>query len=40
VLNVKAKGYQVVVAILDFQATQDTIDAADLAMAKLVLSRV
>jgi hypothetical protein len=40
VLNVKAKGYQVVVAIIDFQATQEMIDAADLAMAKLVLPRL
>ena len=39
-LTIKAKGYQVVLAIIDFQATKDAIDAADLAMAKLVLTRL
>ena len=39
-LTIKAKGYQVVVAIADFQAKQDAIDSANLAMAKLVLSRL
>jgi hypothetical protein len=39
-LTIKVKGYQVVLAIIDFQATKDAIDAADLAMAKLVLTRL
>ena len=39
-LTIKVKGYQVVVAIADFQAKQDAIDSANLAMAKLVLSRL
>ena len=39
-LNVKAKGYQVVLAIADFQVSQDAIDAGDLALAKLVLPRL
>ena len=39
-LTIKVKGYQVVMAIADFNATNDAIDAADLAMAKLVLSRI
>jgi hypothetical protein len=39
-LTIKVKGYQVVVAIADFQAKQDAIDSANLALAKLVLSRL
>ncbi len=39
-LSVKVKGYQVVLAIVDFKATQDAIDSANLALAKLVLPRL
>ena len=39
-LSVKAKGYQVVLAIADFQAKQDAIDSENLALAKLVLPRL
>lgn len=39
-LTVKAKGYQVVMAIIDFQAKQDAIDSEDLALAKLVVPRL
>ena len=40
VLNVKAKGYDVVVTIVDFEVSQDVIDAGNLALAKLVLPRL
>jgi hypothetical protein len=39
-LTVKAKGYQVVLAIADFQAKQEAIDSENLALAKLVLPRL
>ena len=39
-LNVKAKGYQVVLGIADFTVSQDVIDAGNLALAKLVLPRL
>ncbi len=39
-LTVKAKGYQVVMAIVDFQAKQEAIDSEDLALAKLVVPRL
>ena len=39
-LTIKVKGYQVVLAIADFKAAQAEIDSANLAMAKLVLSRL
>jgi hypothetical protein len=39
-LTVKANGYQVVMAIIDFQAKQDAIDSENLALAKLVLPRL
>lgn len=39
-LMIKAKGYQITMAIIDFNAQQGAIDAGDLAMAKLVLPRL
>ena len=39
-LNIKAKGYQVALAIADFKAKQEAIDSENLALAKLVLPRL
>ncbi len=39
-LNIKAKGYQVVLAVASFKVTQEVIDNGNLAMAKLVLPRL
>jgi hypothetical protein len=39
-LNIKAKGYQIVLAIADFEVSQDVIDTGNLALAKLVLPRL
>lgn len=39
-LNIKAKGYDVVLTIADFEVSQDLVDAGNLALAKLVLPRL
>jgi hypothetical protein len=39
-LNVKAKGYQVVVAVISFTMAADKVDSDDLALANLVLPRL
>jgi hypothetical protein len=39
-LNVKANGYDLVVTIVDFEVSQDVVDAGNLALAKLVLPRL
>jgi hypothetical protein len=39
-LAIKQKGHEIDIAIVDFKDAQPKVDAADLALAKLVLSRV
>jgi hypothetical protein len=39
-LNIKVDGYQISVAIIDFTAAADKVDAEDLALAKLVLPKL